>query len=44
MLEKVLWTVLVAVGTWWFVKCVVKTVVINLANGVKGFIEALKGD
>ena len=41
MLEKVLLTILVAAGMVWFVVSVVKTVVINLANGIKGLWEVV---
>lgn len=44
LLYKVLLTILVAIGTWWFVDDIVKTIVVKLANGIRGLIDALKGD
>lgn len=44
MLYKALLTILVAAGMWWFVDDIVKTVIVKLANGIRGFIDALKGD
>ena len=44
MLYKMLLIILVAVGMWWFVNDIVKTSIVNLANGIRGLIDALKGD